>query len=182
MTPFGPQKTQKTQHKIDKPLKPFLARSTRMPSFYSIPIPRPAQLSRDIKKLAYITTERGEDMTFYWRNETSQVLIQWGNEWYIQPNGSTTESLAALLHCSPYHIVAKNVFLFDTPGRGKAADTEMAVSFYGCEWSDYGRDSIYIQFHLLLRHHYANNLQRLIGVIRDRVRDEELYTENAIVG
>ena len=140
-----------------------------MSSFYNVPIPSVANL----RQLAQILDEDGEVTVLYWCKETSQVVVQQDDDRWIQPNGPVTESLAAIFDCDPCHIIAKNLFLFETPGHGKAADQELTIGFYDCEWSDYANDHIAIEFDLVINESCTSNAKRLVKALRALIKEED---------
>ena len=144
-----------------------------MSSFYHIQIPVEANL----RQLAQILDSKGDTTRFYWNSKTSQVVVEQGDKRWVQPNGLVTHSLAAVFGCSPNNIIAKNLFLFETPRHGKAADEEMTVGFYDCEWSDYGNDHIAIQFSLVVDTTCITSAKRLLKVVKlllqERAVDDE---------
>jgi hypothetical protein len=140
-----------------------------MSSFYNVPIPTPANL----RKLAQIIDEDGEVTVIHWCKLTSQIVVQQDDDRWIQPNGPVTESLAAIFDCDASNIIAKNLFLFETPGHGKAADEELTVGFYDCEWSDYANDHIAIEFDLVINESCTSNAKRLVKALRVFIDDEE---------
>jgi hypothetical protein len=78
--------------------------------------------------------------------KTEQVVIQHGNDWYIQPNARIEESLSALICCNAHDLHANGLFLFDRDYRhGKAADEDMEKGLLECEWSDYAHDKMVFQ-------------------------------------
>jgi len=78
--------------------------------------------------------------------KTEQVVIQHGDNWYIQPNARISESLSTLIGCQTYDLHAGGLFLFDRDYRnGKAADEAMEQGLLECEWSDYAHDKMVFQ-------------------------------------
>jgi hypothetical protein len=146
-------------------------------SFYNISIPLPDFQSDDLQQLAQFHLSNGLLVEAHWHKTTKQVVLQdGGNKWFIQPDGPVTRTLSKLLDCQPHNVVVKGLFLFETPGHGKAADQEMAVSFYDCDWSDYACDRIAIQFNAEANRKCETNVQRLIAVVRNLI-DEEDYAD-----
>ena len=112
-------------------------------TFYSIPIPEPSVA--ELQQLAQFTTPEGV-FAVSWMPKTEQVIIQHGNDWYIQPNARIEESLSTLICCKTHDLHANGLFLFDRDYRnGKAADTNMEQSLLECEWSDYAHDKMVFQ-------------------------------------
>jgi len=124
----------------------FIGISFLMPvftTFYSIPIPEP--VLKDCQQLAQLSTPEGI-FAVSWMPKTEQVVIQHGNDWYIQPNGRIDESLSTLICCSTYDLYAGELFLFDRDYRnGKEAPLDMEQGLLGCEWSDYAHDKMVFQ-------------------------------------
>ena len=112
-------------------------------TFYSIPIPEP--VLGDCQQLAQFATPEGV-FAVSWMAKTEQVVIQHGEDWYIQPNGRIDEALCALIGCRTYDLRAGGLFLFDRDYRnGKAADEDMEQGLLECEWSDYAHDKMVFQ-------------------------------------
>jgi len=112
-------------------------------TFYSIPIPEPSVA--ELQQLAQFTTPEGV-FAVSWMPKTEQVVIQHGNDWYIQPNARIEESLSTLICCKTHDLHANGLFLFDRDYRnGKAADKYMERGLLDCEWSDYAHDKMVFQ-------------------------------------
>ena len=141
-----------------------------MSSFYSISIPEPISALQQLAQILY----RDEVLTVFWLNNTRQVVLERAGAWHIQPNGSVTRSLAALLQCAPHHLVASSLFFFETPGHGVAVDTRLSLAFYSCEWSDYACDKIALQFNLTVDPTLQSDDHRMTHVIGDLLADRGL--------
>jgi hypothetical protein len=112
-------------------------------TFYSIPIPEPSL--GDLQQLAQFSTPEGV-FAVSWMPKTEQVVIQHGDDWYIQPNARIEESLSTLICCKTHDLHANGLFLFDRDYRnGKAADMDMERGLLDCEWSDYAHDKMVFQ-------------------------------------
>ena len=140
---------------------------SEMSSFYSVSIPETVAALQQLAQILY----GDEVLTVFWMNDTRQVVLERDGAWHIQPNGSVTRSLAALLQCAPHHLVASGLFFFETPGHGVAVDTRLSLAFYGCEWSDYACDKIALQFNLTVDPTLQSDAHRMTYVIG------QLYTE-----
>jgi len=133
--------------------------------FYDIAIPTPADIPDTLFQLAQIGT-KSCTLEVCWRKETKQVVIKTPGGWFIQPNGSVTVSLAALLGCSANQVVVRNLKLYEGGWTDQMADAETNVHFYECEWSDYANDYIRLDFNVEVDKTLNNSVQRLIKVIR----------------
>jgi len=112
-------------------------------TFYSIPIPEP--LIKGLQQLAQFSTPEGI-FDVFWVPKMDQVVIRYGNDWYIQPNARIEDSLSTLICCNTYDLHANGLFLFDREYRhGKAADEYMEKKLLECEWSDYAHDKMVFQ-------------------------------------
>ena len=140
---------------------------SEMSSFYSVSIPEPVAALQQLAQILY----GDEVLTVFWMNDTRQVVLERDGAWYIQPNGSVTRSLAALLQCAPHHLVASGLFFFETPGHGVAVDTRLSLAFYGCEWSDYACDKIALQFNLVVDPTLQSDAHRMTYVIGQMYAD-----------
>jgi len=139
--------------------------STAEPTFYDIAIPTPADIPDTLCQLAQIGTRSGH-LEVCWRKETKQVVIKTPGGWFIQPNGSVTVSLAALLGCSATQVVVRNLKLYEGGWTDQMADAETNVHFYECEWSDYANDYMRLDFNVDVDKTLNNSVQRLIKIIR----------------
>lgn len=149
-------------------------------SFYTIPIPCPEY--EGIQQLAQVLDTDANVTVFYWRKATKQVVIEASDgNWYIQPDGLITKSLAALFDCSRHNIVATNLFMFERPGHGKAMDQETTIAFYECDWSDYANDHIAIDFTVEIDRACTSNIVRLLKVVRTLIDDEDYADMPALI-
>ena len=116
-------------------------------TFYTIPIPEPRHIS-DLQQLAKITTPDGV-LDVYWIKKTSQVVIQFDDEWHIQPNGRIAESIGNYLGYDVLDMKVSGMFLFDRDFKnGKSAPKDMEEKLLDCEWSDYALDKMVFQVKL----------------------------------
>lgn len=146
-------------------------------SFYTIPIPKPDDAA-NLQQLAQIKWGKLELFEFFWRTETRQVVIRRGEDnWFIQPNGLIMNSLSELLNCKPCNIIAKDIYIFDTPYKCAPANAETNIALYSCEWSDYAMDKICIQFIVELHYSCTTEAARTLRVVRSIIADEELYAD-----
>jgi len=146
-------------------------------SFYTIPIPKPDDAA-NLQQLAQIKRGKLELFEFFWRSETRQVVIcRSQSSWFIQPNALIMNSLSALLNCKPCNIIAKDVYIFDSPQKSAPANAETNIALYSCEWSDYAMDKMCIQFIIELHYSCTTEAARTLRVVRSIIEDEELYAD-----
>jgi len=66
-------------------------------TFYNVSIPKPI-LNDDLEQLAQIKGPH-DSLEVYWIPKTKQIVAWNGFEWWIQPNGPISRSLAVLMDC-----------------------------------------------------------------------------------
>jgi len=145
---------------------------------YHVSIPPPADFDQ---QLAQIIINEHEHLDISWRAETRQVILRNDTATFIQPNARIVDSLATYFSVNPAHIVAKNLVLFERPNHVQDADTDTAIHFYNCEWSDYAVDQIAIQFELDIctedtpRRRWEEANRRMPSPIPEEQEDEILF-------
>jgi hypothetical protein len=107
---------------------------------YSTPIPTPN--CETLQKLANIRY-KGEAIAVYWRRESRQAIVTMPDGTsYLSPDARIVRVLAHILGWNPGDVKLTNLFLFELPKHGYAADKQMSDAIYLCDWSDYASDRI----------------------------------------
>lgn len=112
---------------------------------YSIPIPTPDVAP--LEQLAQFTTPDDGLILVYWIRNTQQVVLEYGDQWYIQNDGYITDSIAQILNVKESVITIDNLCvgnIFDSSSF-KYSDPEMSRHIYTCCWSDYTCDYLIMQ-------------------------------------
>ena len=111
---------------------------------YSVRIPAPDVAT--LEQLAQFDTPDGLLQAF-WVRDTRQVVLEFGDKWYIQGDGYILDSVAEILCIKESVINVHNLKagnLFD-PSTFDEADPEMARQIYNCMWSDFTCDYMIMQ-------------------------------------
>ena len=86
-------------------------------------------------------------------------------EWWTSSDANILESIAFFTNVRPSCICFSDLFVFNMFGHGKAADEEIQVRIYVCDWSDFaGR--FYLEFGVARSdRHFSDNFQRAAHVL-----------------
>lgn len=113
-------------------------------TFYNVTIPEPV-INSGIEQLAQFRTPYGA-FEVCWLSKSKQVVIHNGKDWWIQPNGLISKSLASILDCNELNLQLTDLILFDRDYKsGDRAPEELENKFFDCEWSDYACDKMVFQ-------------------------------------
>jgi hypothetical protein len=117
---------------------------------YTISIPAPV-LPGELERLAQIHVPGNKLLVVYWMRSTRQAVCSYNGKWYIQSDQNIMTGIAHLIkYENPIYLLTMNdLFIFETPGHGFAADDDLIRNFRECEWSDYGSDRLV--FHCVIR-------------------------------
>jgi hypothetical protein len=118
---------------------------------YSVPVPTPSFDTDEFQKLASI--QYGDsNITAHWRRSTRQAIVTMPDgSSYLCPDVKIVDSLASILGWDAHDVILDDLFLFELPRHGYAADSVLSNAIYSCEWSDYGSDRILFECTLLRR-------------------------------
>jgi hypothetical protein len=118
-----------------------------MSNFYSIPISMPDLSSDSIEQLAQISTPDGI-VVIYWLRSTQQAVLNYGDRWYIQPNGNILHAIAEVVGVKNSTIQVDRLYVGNRhkyEETVKLQDENYTQWFYECEWTDYTCDYNIIQ-------------------------------------
>jgi hypothetical protein len=110
---------------------------------YTVSIPAPV-LPGELEQLAQINVPGNKLLVVYWMRSTRQAVCSYDGKWYIQSDQNMMTGIAHLIkYENPiYLLTMDDLFIFETPGHGFAADDDLIRNFRECEWSDYGSDRL----------------------------------------
>lgn len=113
-------------------------------SNYSVRIPKPDVAA--LEQLAQLDTQDGL-LEVFWIRGTRQVVLVFGDEWYIQNDGYILDSVSEILGIKESVITVSNLKAGNRydPSTFSYADAEMARQIYNCMWSDYTCDHMILQ-------------------------------------
>lgn len=113
---------------------------------YTVSIPAPI-LPGELEQLARIIVPGDKQIEVYWMRSTRQAVCSYGGKWYIQSDQNIVTGIAHIIkYENPiYLLTMDDLFIFETPGHGFAADDDLIRNFRECEWSDYGSDRLAFQ-------------------------------------
>jgi hypothetical protein len=125
---------------------------------HTIPIPAPA-LPGDLEQLAQIQVPENKLLVVYWMRSTRQVVCEYDDKWYIQSDQNIMNGVSRLIKYEKNIDLLKmdELFIFETPGHGRAADDDLVRNFRECEWSDYASDRIAFQCSIREKTLYEKN-------------------------
>lgn len=113
---------------------------------YTVSIPAPV-LPGELESLAQIQVPGNKLLVVYWMRSTRQAVCSYDGKWYIQSDQNMMTGIVRLIKYekSIDLLTMDGLFIFETPGHGRAADDDMIRNFRECEWSDYGSDRLVFQ-------------------------------------
>ena len=112
-----------------------------------------------IRKVASVTTADSQ-LNVYWDDETQTVLYQFENNWWYSKDSNILESVAYFCGVPSSLVRFSGLFVFDMPGKGKAADNEVQVGIYECDWSDFACEKLYLEFEVRTDRYFVDNCRR----------------------
>jgi hypothetical protein len=128
----------------------------------SFPISAPIQ---PLRKLATITHRNNGGLSVFWDENSRYVYFHvtshafqrkgFVDEWWFQEDGNICDSLADFVDEIPSEIYFNNIFLFRKPGHGKAADDQLMLDIYDCDWSDFACEKMSLEFNVCTHHNLA---------------------------
>lgn len=113
---------------------------------YTISIPAP-MLPGELEHFAQIQVPGNKQIVVYWMRSTRQAVCSYDGKWYIQSDQNMMTAIARLItYENPINrLTMDGLFIFETPGHGRAAHDDMVRDFRDCEWSDYASDRMVFQ-------------------------------------
>ena len=94
-------------------------------------------------------------------------------EWWVSSDTNILESIAYFCRKSRHTIFFSDLFLFTKPSHGKAADNELQVNIYDCDWSDFACDKLYLEFGVVFEGIFWNNFRRAAFALANQGRPYE---------
>lgn len=116
---------------------------------HTIPIPEPV-LPGQLEQLSQIHVHLGNEIKIiavYWMRSTHQAVCNFDGKWYIQSDQNIMNGIARIIKYEKNIelLTMDDLFVFETPGHGHAADDQLVNDFRNCEWSDYASDRLVFQ-------------------------------------
>ena len=111
-------------------------------------------------KVATVTYCMRPGLEVYWNPDTRRFYCHLTNPvydpaetWFDFVDANIFDTLSLFLHADPDEFVVRNLFLFDRPGHGRAADDALLANIYDCEWSDFACDKLSLEFDVVTQAH-----------------------------
>ncbi len=118
---------------------------------YSVPISTPSFDTDEFQKLANIQYDNG-NIVVHWRRSTRHAIVTMPDGTsHLCPDVKIVDSLANILGWDSHDVTLTDLFLFEWPKHGIAANKFLSNAIYTCEWSDYGSDRIVFECTLMRR-------------------------------
>lgn len=130
-----------------------------MPAFKPIPCSIPYGFSDELTKLASVTISDWV-LNVYLDDETRTVFYKVDNEWWWFIDSNILESVAFFCELPSSLVRFSGLFVFDKPGKGKAADNQVQVGIYECDWSDFACEKLYLEFSVRTDRYFVDNCRR----------------------
>jgi hypothetical protein len=126
---------------------------------YTVSIPAPA-LSGELEYLAQIQVSGDKLVDVHWMRSTRQAVCNYDGKWYIQSDQNMLTAIARLINYEkPIDLLTVDgLFIFETPGHGRAANDDLVRAFRDCEWSDYASDRMAFQCVIREKNLFEKNL------------------------
>ena len=97
------------------------------------------------------------------------------HEWWVSSDANILESVAFFKKTSSFSIFFSDLFLFKRPGHGKAADHELQLHIYDCDWSDFACEKLYLEFGVEIMGAFWDNFRRAAVAIANQDRPYSTY-------
>lgn len=141
-------------------------------------IPSPA--IEELQRLATIITPDDSILHVYWMRSTRQAVCKYRHEWYIQSDQNILQGIGQVIKYNKntdlLHV--KDLFIFEFPGHGYAADNGLVRDFAKCDWSDYASDKIVfectiVELNVKNMSNMLNNAFNRVHKLENRIVDRQ---------